>query len=325
MTEAKGAAPEAEMAEMDLADEQQILEELQGKVFEKDKFVYPIQGGFSLTYRGVKYACRAFAEKGEAIEVTGPADVKYDPENKEFLWAQVVCRRVKIDHKTGQRVVLDSAIGSKRKWVFEKLKSGEVRPDIFFFEKAVGQAQRNAMQALLPQDFILEFVQLILKGGKASRKPQEASAAPQGAPSPATTQAPPQGNGGAAPAPAEKKGGSELSTLRQQFWAVLKRATSVKDDDAARPKLKALTGQEKVSALAAELLKKLGGLLRKVAEGECAIVVDPAGVSTIVHSPTKEVRWPEGYKPPQPQPAQAAAEATASAPGAPPAGEKWMF
>lgn len=84
------AVKEHEVMDIELADEQQILEELQGLTRSSDeRWVYPIQGGFQLSYKAVKLACRRFAEHGEAIDVSFPADVHYDPKDPEYLLIQV--------------------------------------------------------------------------------------------------------------------------------------------------------------------------------------------------------------------------------------------
>lgn len=315
-----------ELLEFNLADEEQILDELQGKVFDASKYVYKIKNGsYQLSYLGVKYACRLFAEKGEAIEIDGFAEVKYDPASPEYLWAQIRAKRVKIDPKTGQRIVLDSAIGAKRKWIHQELKDGKgSQPDPFFYEKAIGCAQRNAKQALLPQDFVLEFIQTILK----QARPGGASQAP---PPGAESSRPPQGASAPQSAPAQKANGgkksqqSELSVLHQQFWVALKQACNTQDEKAARAGLKALTGEEKVSNLSPEVLKKLGGILRKVSSKEAEIRRDDANLPIIVHLISKEVIWPLGYKK-LPEAAPTAPPAAArSEVNAPPGGGDWMF
>lgn len=316
---------EAEAVDIELADEQQILDELQGKTFQtEERWVYPIQGGHQLAYKAVKLACRMFAEHGEAIEVEAPADAKYDPKDPEYLLVQVKATRIKIDQKTGTRIILDSAIGAKRKWVKEKLKDNSVRADQFFFEKAVAQAERNAKMALLPQDFVKDFVAQILKNQKPGGRPAPKTAQSQKTSPPAAAPAQPKEEENKPPAEAPKQNGksSELSALHQQFWAVLKWVTQKKDEAAGRQALKRLTGKEKVSELAESELKTLGGILRKVSKGECQISPDEGDKSRsiVIDFPTKEVVWPPGYKPP----AKEEAPAAQAAPDAPD-GKEWMF
>jgi len=328
------APKEPEVVDIELADEQQILEELQGKTYTtEERWVYPIQGGFQLSYRAVKLACRMFAEHGEAIEVNFPADVKYDPTDPEHLLVQVKATRIKIDSKTGTRILLDSAIGAKRKWVKEKLKDGTVRADPSYYEKAVAQAERNAKMALLPQDFVKDFVAQILKNQKPGGRQAPAAAQTQKpAQAAATTKAPPaqEQKKEATKATTQNGKSSELSALHQQFWAVLKAVTKKKDEAAGRQALKMLTGKEKVSELHSDDLKALGSLLRKVTKGECEITAcgTDKTKSLIIDAPTKEVVWPPGYKapvkeeaPPPPPPQEEAPPAQE----APPAGGEWMF
>lgn len=321
--------------DIELADEKQILEELQGKTYTtEERWIYPIQGGYQLSYRAVKLACRLFAEHGEAIEVNFPADVHYDPKDPEYILVQVKATRIQIDAKTGARILLDSAIGAKRKWIKEKLKDNSVRPDQNYYEKAVAQAERNAKMALLPQDFVKDFVAQILKDQKPGVRP--ASAPPAQKAPPAAPKAPPAQEAkkeeakASPPAEAPKQNGksSELSSLHQQFWAVLKAVTKKKDEAAGRQALKMLTGKEKVSELTEAELKTLGGILRKVVKSECAITAseEDKTKSLIIDAVNKEVVWPPGYKAP------AKAEAAPPPPppppppqDAPPAGGEWMF
>lgn len=327
------APKEPEVMDIELADEKQILEELQGKTYTiEERWIYPIQGGYQLSYRAVKLACRLFAEHGEAIEVNFPADVHYDPKDPEYLLVQVKATRIQIDAKTGARILLDSAIGAKRKWIKEKLKDGTVRADQNYYEKAVAQAERNAKMALLPQDFIKKFVAQIQKDQKPGARPasdppaQKTQAAATAAPTAQAKKEEPK----APPAQAQKANGkaSELSALHQQFWAVLKAVTQKKDEAAGRQALKRLTGKEKVSELTEAELKTLGGLLRKVSKSECEIKPHEGDKarSIIVDAPTKAVVWPPDYKAPAGEAPPPKEEAAPPAnPDAPPGGGEWLI
>lgn len=314
MTEQKAPPPppqEAEELELELAEERQILADLEGKYYQEDKYVYERQGQWMLTYAGVKLACRKFAEKGEVIEIVGHAKTEYDPKDPEYICVQVIAQRVKIDQTSGHRIALDSQIGAKRKWMKEKLRSGEVRPDPFFWEKAIGQAQRNAKQALLPQDFVLEFIQLILKkgGGKKGAAAPGRQAQPQGQASPGQTQkpkdaAPGQAAGapGATPGAPPKDPAKRKLTMQQQFWAQFKRAIPQADTEAKqRTTLKRFTGKTHVRELDEKVIATLGAALRKVAEAESAIkeLEDEKGVKTltIYHTLSSSFHWPVGFKP----------------------------
>lgn len=339
------AAPpqEVEELEFELAEERQILAELEGKHYPEDKYVYERQGQYMLTYLGVKLACREFAARGEVIEVEGHAKWEYDPKDPEYVCVQVLARRVKIDPTTGTRILMDSQLGAKRKWIKEKLRSGEVRLDPSYWEKALGQAQRNAKQALLPQDFILEFIQLILKKGGAKNvrgaaaparqqaKPQESKPPQQGkpkdaAPAQGAATQPAQGSAappaGAAPgAPAQDPAKRKL-TLQQQFWAIFKNAIpQAKTEPQQRSTLKRFTGKTHVRELDEKVIATLGGAIRKVAEGESAVkeLEDEKGVKTltIYHAPTGAFHWPVGFKPKAAPPAQSTQQAAPPANTAP--------
>lgn len=347
-TPAAAAPPVAPVKEeeltLELVDDEQILAELQGMHFENDKFLFPIQGGYQLTYKAVKLACRMFEEKGEVLEVVGDVFTKYDEKDPEYLIAHVKVQRVKVNAK-GQRVVLGSEVGTKRKWTKEALKNGEVRADKSFYEKACAQAQRNAKMALLPQDFLLEFTDMLLKkgaqrGGTPQRPAQpparpapaaSAPAKPQGAPqgpakapegpqkpaqAPAASQAPPaapQAPAAAPPPAAPMTPEKRKMTMQQQFWAYLKSAVpQAKTEAQQRNVLKRLTGKDKVRELEESVIKILGPQLREVPKGEFRIT-DVSGTLVITHVPSGEVRWPVGFKPPAPP----AAPAPAAAPTAP--------
>lgn len=322
--------PVEENVDLELVDDEQILAELRGVHFENDKYVFPVHGGHQLTYRAIKLACRMFEERGEALEVID-LTTKYDEKDPEYMMAHAKVQRVKITAK-GQRIVLGSEVGTKRKWMKERLKSGEIRVDPSFYEKMTAQAQRNGKAALLPQDFLLEFKKMILanQGKPPARPPAQQAPQTQNPPAepqkgaakpPATPPAqPPAKPAGQPPAQgAEKRGpgrppGSTTDpekkrklTLMQQFWAVFKAAfPALKTEELQREVLKKVTGKGMVRELDEEFIKKLGPQLRLVSQGESAIR-EIGGVYVIVHGPTGEVRWPEGYKLPEEQPAAAPA------------------
>ena len=154
---------------MDAADDQALLERMQGNVV--DKYVYSfLQNGkeiMGLTAVGVDNACRVSADqKGIAYRVEGMPQVT---EDEDHIRVTVKACRYAIERTENgetREQLLDSAYGSKRQWKKTKLRSGKVVPDPFYFEKAVHKAERNAKRALLPEPFILEMIKMYKNGGK---------------------------------------------------------------------------------------------------------------------------------------------------------------
>lgn len=337
------AAPPSEAEDtLELVDERQILDELQGIHFENDKFVYPVHGGFALTYKAIKLACRMFEERGEVLEVVGDLFTKYDEKDPEYLIVHVKVQRVKITPK-GQRILMGSEVGTKRKWIKETLKDKTVRLDPSFYEKACAQAQRNAKQALLPQDFLLEFKDLIIKKGgakgvPASRPAQQSqpaktttpaaaakSSAPAGDPANKTpnadnnTQPPADAQKGVTPGNPPSDPSKRKLTMQQQFWVVFKSAIpQAKNEKQQRSTLKRFTGKTHVKELDEAVIQKLGPALRKVAEGESAIRevegADGVKVLAIYHAPSSLFHWPVDFKPKAVTQPAAATQQTSSAP-----------
>lgn len=178
---------------MDRADEEQILEELRGVV--SDKFIYKnSRGQFELSYAGTKWAIRKMADQGEAIRIKGHPKVDRCVIDPEYITVTVLSERVKVDRDAKCEIVLDNTIGSSRGWIKQKLLDGRIVPDDFFYNKTISKATRNAQQAMLPQDFKKEMIDLLVKKQagqlppstqKAAKKAAPPAAAPAGAPAPA--------------------------------------------------------------------------------------------------------------------------------------------
>jgi len=210
--------------DFDLADEEQILHELAGRVTEK--FLYPGDRGEQLlSYAGINWAVREYAKQGEVLRVVGDPIVRPD-EDPEYVLAIVKAERVIVDPKTGHETHLDSCFGAKRKWKKQLLKDKATAvPDPSYWEKAISMAERNAKRKLMPVDFVQRMVAIALgkknkpaEAQKPAAKPATATPAPAKppAPTPAAAPAPPpaqtQTAPPAAPAPAPATAPSSAPT-----------------------------------------------------------------------------------------------------------------
>lgn len=313
MIEETGLTPHADAHEIfesfDLADEQLILEELAGRV--TDKYVYTfkqkgqeIQG---LSKAGTDWAVREYAKQGEVIRVIGKQpEIILDPTDPDYIITIVVAQRFIVNKETGKEIALDSRFGTKRQWKYMEKKKydeqgnvvgEEIVPDPFYIEKSESKASRNALQKLIPTDFVKKMISkaLELKNGRSvttapkgrttqgGAKPQQP---PAGAPAPGQAATPPQGAAatppahgaastpqgaaaapptqGAAPQQNAQKSKVSKDTLVQKFDGVIKKVFKTQDGAVVRQHVAKLTGKENIGDLDEETLKKLGNLLMNV-------------------------------------------------------------
>jgi len=167
-------APDHEVFEqLDLADEQQIIAEMSGRV--TDKFVYTFkqngQNVDGLSYSGTNWACREYAKRGEVIRIVDKS-FTVDETNPEYVIVTVIAQRYAVNGETGKEVALDNTIGVKRQWRMMKKKKYdeggreagyEIVEDPFFWEKATSKAIRNAKQGLIPVDIVKELIKKALE------------------------------------------------------------------------------------------------------------------------------------------------------------------
>jgi hypothetical protein len=157
-----------------------------------------------------------------------------------------------------------------------------VIPDENFFKKAVGIACRNAMQSLLPQEFLREMIDVLAEKKKAlerGEKPPKKAAPPKETPPAAAAPAAPSGP----TAPPAKPGDK---TIRQKLFVALNHFE--KDTAAKRKLLLELTGKDsskeledaKVTQLTSALERALPGKvneLRSNADGSRYVLEKPTG------------------------------------------------
>lgn len=318
--------------DLDLADEEQIIQEMSGRASEK--YIYELkqtgedgQPVMGLSYAGTNWACRELAQQGEVIRVVKQEDVS-DPADPEFIKIAVMTQRFKIDKETGRETALDSHISGKRqprnmtKNVWENgVKKGTVSaPDPFAWEKCLSKAVRNAKQALMPADMVRKLIAKVkteagkpksagsskLSTPQADSKPTPA-APPQGTQPPAksappTQQAAPQPAASAAP-PETAKPKMSKEVLIQKLDAVTKILFQTQDGAVARQKLAALTGKASPSELVEEQIKNIGNAINAVVKKTAAIEGND-----IIKLSDRAVLWKGPEVPKQEAPAEEASD-----------------
>lgn len=331
--------------DLDLADEEQIVQEMSGRASEK--YIYELkqkgedgQPVMGLSYSGTNWACRELAQQGEVIRVIKQEDVS-DELDAEFIKIAVTTQRFKIDKETGRETALDSHIAGKRQpknmtkniWENGVQKGMQSVPDPFAWEKCLSKAVRNAKQALMPSDMVRKLIAKVkaesgkskIQGKPAGKgvEPQghaaPGAAKPAGAPASAPAAAAPASASAAtapaaapAPAPAaaapaaDSKPKMSKDVMVQKLDAVSKMAFGTQDGAAARQMLAKLTGKASPSDLSEEELKKLGNAINAVAKKTAEVVGND-----VVKTADKSVLW-KGPAVAAPAPAAAPAAAAES-------------
>jgi hypothetical protein len=296
-------------------DEAQIIAELSGvPVLD---FVYINRRGVAeLTYAGTKWAVRELAQLGEAIRVTHDPLIQRCPIDPEHIIVTVRGARHKVDRDSKCELMLDTSVGAARNWKNQKLTNGTVIPDENFFKKAVGIATRNAMQSLLPQEFLREMIDVLaekrraLEGGAKPPPKKAAETKKPGAPAvekssaaaaPATAKSSelPAGVPGT-PAGKEAPKSSELpvkstetqksgeKTLRQKLFITLNHFE--KDIDGKRKLLLELTGKGSSKELDDLTVTRLTAALERSLPGKVnELRSNPDGSRFIVEKPTQNI------------------------------------
>ena len=336
MTDDKKPVDPDDFGLINARDEAQILAELAGvPVFD---FVYiNKRGQAELTYVGTKWAVRELAQRGEAIRLTHDPVYNRCPIDPEYLCLTVRGARFKVDREAKCETMLDTSVGAARNWKNQKLQTGPVVPDENFFKKAVGIASRNAMQSLLPQEFLREMIDILADKRRAlerGEKPQQpakraaaaapAAPAPQKPAEPAASAPPPspaaaaaiqagqpQGTASAAaPAtpPAAPPAKSGEKTIRQKLFVVLNHFE--KDTAAKRKLLVELTGKDSSKDVPDLDVTRLTAALERSAPGKVnELRSNPDGSRYIVEKPTGNVLYGKRSDAPAEAPAQPAAAA----------------
>lgn len=147
---------------MDAADDEQVLDMIEGKIDSLKDLVYSFeQDGkriVGLSWVGTKAAAFQLARK--KICILSEEDFKYevDPTDPEYVLFIVTVK----DLVTGAK-----RYGSKRQWMKLHTRSKGDVPNKFWFEQGKSKATRNAMQDLMPAEWIAKMVDKWMKNGNA--------------------------------------------------------------------------------------------------------------------------------------------------------------
>ncbi len=139
----------------DKLDEQQIMEEMEGKVITEYFYNFQIAGRevTGISWAGTKAVARYMSMQNkqhgfDGIEIM-PIDLRRDViEDDRYITA--VARA--IDHGSG---LIMTGIARQSKYIIRK--DGTTTPDDFAIVKACSKAMRNAIRSLIPEQVILEM------------------------------------------------------------------------------------------------------------------------------------------------------------------------
>lgn len=151
---------------MERADDEMIIAEMQGAILSEYVYSFEVDGKkiTGLSKPGVQAVVAELAKRGEAIRVLDYT-VSEDTKNVSVI---VKAGRFAIG-KTGQEVLLDVTVQSKRQPKLITLRSGAKVEDPFYFEKAIAKGVRNAQRALIPETIATELIARYLEQGKTKR------------------------------------------------------------------------------------------------------------------------------------------------------------
>ncbi len=163
---------------MDAKDDEAIVLELKGVKSRALVYEFPQDGKTirGLSKVGVEEATRELAlGRGEVLRVLHDPTWRLDGEYYEVA---VTAGRFLVN-QDGREIPLDTTVGAKRQWTKMRLKSGEIVPDPFAFEKAISKAVRNAKHGLLPVDIIEAVIAKGQAQGRVVAAGEEAKPQPQ--------------------------------------------------------------------------------------------------------------------------------------------------
>jgi hypothetical protein len=146
---------------MSLADEQQVLDELQGRALDAMLYSFPQDGktvtGFS--WVGIRESVRTLNARGytRIRIVSEPAPQFREIRDEEGVDA-IECMAYAVDERTG-----GGQWGIAKQPLEMKLKGGKRKPDPFCRTKALSKAQRNAYEGLIPLE-LREYLKAQFEG-----------------------------------------------------------------------------------------------------------------------------------------------------------------
>jgi hypothetical protein len=150
---------------MDAADDEQILAEVKGKgatVIEEWVYSFEQDGKeiTGLSWTGTKNAAVWLARKGWGKLNIKTVDYKQDPTDPEYMLFNAIAE----DTQNGL-----SMPGFKRQWTKLKTRKGDIITNPFWYEQGASKAMRNAMQALMPADWIASMIKDWMENGKVKK------------------------------------------------------------------------------------------------------------------------------------------------------------
>ncbi len=157
MDEPKEVSEVSPYEAMDTADENQIVQDLEGKLspLDMEKFVYSFMSGgkeqTGLSFSGVKYAWWYF-NKEKTADITITQDIKTETdEDYVHVWCYALDRK---------RNIGMWGASSQTKM----MKSGGMMiRDPFAAAKATSKAQRNAVSNLFPKELVAKLIKIWIK------------------------------------------------------------------------------------------------------------------------------------------------------------------
>jgi hypothetical protein len=157
--------------QMDAADEQQILKEMEGEIV-KDLY-YDVNGKKGLSYVGVNHM--SFKIGGIKI-IPESVKVEYDADTEEYVASVVACNEKYALTRAGM------SVQPKMMDVYDKDSSGRrldtmhKEYDRFARIKALSKAQRNAIKAVMPEALIAAYLDYFIKlkqGARIQTQPRD--------------------------------------------------------------------------------------------------------------------------------------------------------
>lgn len=153
---------------MDRLDDEQILNELEGRV--SKVWVYQFQQDGKtiegLSKVGVDQACIEMSMRGEVIR-EGDLDYQQDPTDPKYMLFSAYASKYAVS-KEGQEIFLDRVLGTKRQCVYIITRNEGVsdRVNPFWYEQGAMKAMRNARMRLIGEDTRAKIITLAKNAGK---------------------------------------------------------------------------------------------------------------------------------------------------------------
>ena len=159
------AAPVSVYQVFDALDEQQIIDEIEGRIV--DTWCYEVQGKTGLAKKGVD---QCILEMGKGGWIFNELDerVVVDPGDDEYRLFSVKVQAFRYT-PNGEKFDMGTVTGNKRQWVYQLTRDKKKEADPFWYEKGVAKAFRNAKMRFIPAEIEAAIIKLAKDGGKVKR------------------------------------------------------------------------------------------------------------------------------------------------------------